>query len=84
MSSPTTASVADLLAAMVPDPEKPEGLAGDWCVASFTEGDLETGVWSATVDSWDEDDYPVNEVIVMITGHLRITEPDGTATSTLR
>jgi uncharacterized cupin superfamily protein len=80
MSKPTTSSIADLLAAMGPDPDKPANLTGEWGLAPFTEGELESGVWSATVDVWDEDDYPVHEVIVMISGHLRITEPDGTTT----
>lgn len=84
MSTPLTSSVADLLAAMVPDTDKPVDLAGSWNIAHFSEGALESGVWSATVDVWEEDDYPVNEVIVMISGHLRITEPTGTVTDLRR
>jgi len=73
-------SITQLLATMGPDPDKPEGVSGEWNIATFTDGTLESGVWSATVGTWDEDDYPVEEVIVMLRGHLRITEADGTAT----
>ncbi len=80
MTTPTgtAGSVADLLAAMQPDPEQPDGTTSTWQLGEFTEGTLETGVWEATVGGWDEDDYPVEEFIVMLSGHLRLTEPDGT------
>lgn len=72
------ASIADLLAAMGPDPEQPENAAGTWRYAALAEGALESGVWEATVATWDEDDYAVDEVCVMLAGHLRLTDADGT------
>jgi len=77
MADSTKASLSDLLASMDPDPDKPVGLDSVWTVASMIGGTIDAGVWSATRATWDELDYPVDEVIVMIEGHLRITEPDG-------
>lgn len=71
-------SIADLLARMVPDPEIPAGLDSEWRYASLGVGALESGVWEATVATWTEDDYPVEEVCVMLSGHLRLTDADGT------
>ena len=55
-------SIGDLLASMVSDPEQPEGVGGHWRYAALADGALESGVWEATVATWHEDDYPVDEV----------------------
>ena len=64
----------------VPDPDRPtEFVAGDpaWMVAALTEGNVESGIWTSDVGTWDETDYPVDEVMVVTAGHLRITNADG-------
>lgn len=73
----TVDAVAEMLARMVPDPEKPAGVDGEWRYASLVEGPLMAGVWSATAAAWDETDYPVEEVMVMLAGHLRLTDAGG-------
>ena len=72
-------SIGDLLGSMVSDPEQPEGVGGHWRYAALGDGALESGVWEATVATWHEDDYPVDEVCVMLSGHLRLTETDDEA-----
>ena len=73
-----TTDVASLRARMVPDPEQPSGIAGPWRYASLVDDPFEAGIWEAPVDSWREDGYPVDEFIVIIAGHLRLIEDDGT------
>ncbi len=69
-------NVDELFGRLVPDPETPpEG--PDMQIAALTEGAVESGVWTCDVGAWDETDYPVNEVMVMVDGHLRIHEPGG-------
>ena len=73
-----TATVADMFDTMEADPEKPADLDSVWRYASLGSRSLESGVWDATVATWTETDYAVEEVCVMLAGHLRLTEPDGT------
>jgi uncharacterized cupin superfamily protein len=70
-------NVADLLLQLQIDPDKPERVGGVWKYASLVSGPIESGVWSGTPASWEEDDYPVNEVMVMLSGRLRVTDTDG-------
>lgn len=80
MSEPpktTSANVAGLFDALVADPEQPEHVEGTWRYASLAEGALETGVWEATAATWEETDYAVDEVCVMLAGHLRLIDRDG-------
>ena len=71
------AAVADLFSALEADPEQPDDVAGTWRYASLADGAIESGVWEATVATWEEDDYAVDEVCVMLAGHLRLTDADG-------
>lgn len=74
----TLASMAERLQ---PDPERPgDFVAGDpqWTFAALTEGRIESGLWTSGIGTWDETDYPVDEVMVITGGHLRLTETDGT------
>ncbi|MAM30828.1 MAG: hypothetical protein CL411_00190 [Acidimicrobiaceae bacterium] len=73
-----TTDVASLRDRMAPDPEQPSGVAGPWRYASLVDDPFEAGIWEAPVDSWREDGYPVDEFIVIIAGHLRLIEDDGT------
>ena len=78
-SPPSTVDrVAAMLGRMVPDPEQPAAVEGEWRYTPLVEGTLDAGVWSATAASWDETDYPVDEVMVMVSGHLRLTDAGGT------
>ncbi len=65
---------------LVPDPDRPtDFVAGDpaWAFAALTEGNVESGIWTSDIGTWDETDYPVDEVMVVTKGHLRITNADG-------
>lgn len=73
----TVGTIADMLAGMVPDPEQPPTVPGAWRYTSLVDGPLEAGVWAADPAVWDETDYPVEEVMVMLDGTLRLTEADG-------
>lgn len=79
VSRTTAGSVSDLLERMVPDPERPADLDSTWSYAGLGAGALESGVWEATAATWTEDDYPVEEVCVVLAGHLRLTDADGVA-----
>lgn len=65
---------------LVPDPDRPtDFVEGDpkWMFAALTEGNVESGIWTSDVGVWDETDYPVDEVMLMTKGLLRITDADG-------
>lgn len=72
------ANVHELFGRLLPDPDQPEGVAGPWKYASMLDDAFEAGVWEAPIDSWREHSYPVDEFVVIISGHLRLTEDDGT------
>ena len=74
-----SATIDSLLGTMEPDPEKPIGLDSVWRYAALGSRSLESGVWEASAATWTEDDYPVEEVCIMVAGHLRLTDSDGTA-----
>lgn len=77
----TFGNLSDLFDSMDVDPNRPQQIdSGDptMLYASLTEGDIESGVWSCSVGGWTEDDYEVDEVMVMVEGRLRITDTDGT------
>lgn len=78
-----TATLDRLFEAMEPDPEKPADLDSVWRYAPLGSRSLESGVWEATAATWTEEDYPVEEVCVILAGHLRLTDSDG-ATHDLR
>lgn len=73
-------NIEQMFANMQPDPESPtDGEAADVTMlyASLTEGAIDSGVWSCGVGGWDETDYAVDEVMVMVEGRLEITDTDG-------
>lgn len=74
-----TATIDDLLNTLEADPEKPADLESVWRYAALGSRSLESGVWEATAATWREDDYPVEEVCVMLAGQLRLTDADGAA-----
>ena len=74
-----TATIDDLFDSLEADPEKPTDLDSVWRYAALGSRSLESGVWEASVATWTEDDYPVEEVCVMLAGHLRLTDADGVA-----
>ena len=41
--------------------------------------DLQAGVWRCTPGVWEYDSYEVDEVMLMISGRLRLTDTDGNA-----
>ncbi len=45
-----------------------------------SDSQLESGVWSATVGGWTIDSYSVAEVMLILSGRLRITDDEGIAT----
>jgi len=64
-----------------PDPDRPTSFAaGDpaWTYAALTEGNVESGIWTSEVGTWEETDYPVDEVMVITRGYLRVTNANGT------
>lgn len=67
-------------ARLVPDPDRPDDFTEGnpaWMYAALTEGNVESGIWTSEVGTWAETDYPVDEVMVITKGHLRITNADG-------
>lgn len=73
-------NVNQLFEGLVPDPDRPEALGdGDpvMMYAPLIEGAIDSGVWTCSAGQWDETDYAVNEVMVMLAGRLRITNADG-------
>ena len=63
----------DTNAELPADPDSP----GEYCVTPF-HGDDEkfyAGIWSADPSSVDFDSYPVDEVCVVLTGKITLTEP---------
>lgn len=73
----TSANLEALFEHLTHDPEQPADVAGTWRGAVLAEGTLETGVWEATAATWHETEYAVDEVCVMLAGHLRLTDADG-------
>jgi uncharacterized cupin superfamily protein len=41
---------------------------------------FQTGIWTCTAGGWPVDSAPVDEVMVMLKGKLRITDSEGKAT----
>jgi uncharacterized cupin superfamily protein len=45
----------------------------------LNKGGLDVGVWRCTPGVWEYDSYDVNEVMVMLSGRMRLTGADGNA-----
>ena len=61
-----------LFAEMTADPDRPTELpsgVAEMQAATFTEGRLESGVWTCTVGAWDEQ-HAAAEVMVILEGHV--------------
>ncbi len=72
-----------LFASAGPDPERPASLGpgeAEMSLAEFTEGPLESGVWTCGVGSWDETDTPADEIMVLLEGKVRLVGADGVVT----
>lgn len=83
MPSIVKSTIDDLLARMEPD-TSPATIDVGNPVTAFCElvahDGIETGVWSCTAGGWTIESYGVNEAMVMLAGHLRLTATDGTVT----
>ena len=81
MNTPATfGNIDDLFTRLIPDPDRPESLGPDgpqMAYAPLIEGALDSGVWTCSVGGWDELDYAVDEVMVMVEGRLRLTDASG-------
>ncbi len=72
-----TATIDDMFDSLEADPDKPADLDSVWRYAALGSRTLESGVWEASAATWAETGYPVEEVCVMLAGHLRLTDADG-------
>lgn len=73
----SVASLADLLATMVDDPDRPDRVNGTWRYSPLVDGAVSVGVWRATAETITFEDYGVNEAMLMLSGRLRLHESDG-------
>lgn len=85
MTTPPAArfgNTTDLLQHLTPDPDRPASLGDNpspaMLFAPLSTGVVESGVWTCEPGGWDEADYEVDEVFVIISGRLRISEASGT------
>jgi uncharacterized cupin superfamily protein len=76
-------NIDELLANAIID-STPTGAVGEEPIMHlgelFNQKGLETGVWRCTPCVWEYDFYEVTEVMVMLSGRLRLTDSDGNAT----
>ena len=83
MPSIVKSTIDELLARMEPDTSPSTVDVGNpvtaFCELIAHDG-IESGVWSCTVGGWTIESYEVNEAMVMLAGHLRLTATDGTVT----
>lgn len=84
-SSPPSAiaAIGDLLQQLTVDSDRPAALGDnpspEMLYAPLSSGAVESGVWTCEPGGWDEADYPVDEVFVVMSGRLRLTEADGSS-----
>jgi len=77
------ANIDELLASAIVDPT-PTGAVGEEPEMHLGEllnrKDLQVGVWRCTPCVWEYDFYKEEEVMLMLSGRLRLTDSDGKAT----
>ena len=76
-------NLTTLLANMIPDttPATVDSGTPQMLYAELAKSDkLETGVWSATVGGFTIESYSINEIMLMLSGRLRLTDADGNVT----
>ena len=69
----------DLFGDLSPDPDRPADLppgVAEMEVGTFTDGGLESGVWTCSIGAWNEKDAAA-EVMLILEGHVRVTGVDG-------
>lgn len=72
-----------LLSNMVEDVVPLDGISGDpkmYFAELIGRKDLHVGVWSCTPCKWVIDFHEENEIMLMLSGRLRITDADGIVT----
>ncbi|MEM8863493.1 MAG: cupin domain-containing protein [Chloroflexota bacterium] len=76
-------NVAELLGKMEADTPPKNILDGnpETIAAELTDSDkLNAGVWGSSVGKWRIDGYSVNEIMIIQSGRVRLTEDDGPVT----
>lgn len=76
-------NIEKLLANAVEETEPSGALSGDpktYLGELLSQDGLDVGVWRCTPGVWEYDSYEVNEVMVMLSGRMRLTDSDGNAT----
>ena len=77
------AKIEDLLAQLTPDSPPKKILSGSpqFAYAELVDTDkLNSGVWSSTRGSWEIASYSVNEVMMILSGRVRLTDAEGAVT----
>ena len=75
-------SYASMTARLEPSPELPlyDGSPAKTMAAALVElPSLMAGVWTCTPDIYEEKSYEVDELMVLLSGQLKLTEADGTS-----
>ena len=76
-------NIDELLANAVEDTSPSGALSGDPKMhlgELIARKDLQVGVWHCTPGVWEYDFYEENEVMLMLSGRMRLTDADGNAT----
>ena len=76
-------NIEKLLAGMVEETGPSGALSGDPKMhlgAMIDRKDLQVGVWRCTPGVWEYDFYEEEEVMLMLSGRLRLTDSEGRAT----
>ena len=83
MSKIISNKIVEMLATMQPD-DPPKSVDVGNPQFAYTElvsdEQQESGVWSMSVGGFTVESYSVSEVMVMLEGHMRLTDTDGNAT----
>ena len=83
MNTTEFAKLAEMLSSMEPDTPPKKVLSGNpqLFYKELADTDkLNAGVWRSTVGSWEIESWSVNEVMLIQSGHVRLTDSDGNAT----
>jgi len=75
-------SISKLLAQVKPDepPKNPDSGNPQTTFAELQNNpQVESGVWECTAGGWEIGSYPVDEIMMMLSGRLRVTDSNGTS-----